>query len=422
MKIWFILSVSAAVLFGFACSPSKRVSSDAEPLQKILSLLKQDSLGNAVLKNKDQYEIQIIYTQIDRDPQSRPSFRSYWHNVDSTRYFYPASMVKMPLALLSLEKINLLQREHSLQLTKDTPYRLDSLRAWQQAYETDLNAPQKKPCIAHDIRQIFTVSDNLAYNHCFEFLGREYINNSLKAKGYGRTGIMHRFNYPGRDNRYASPITFFQPGTKDYHEAEKFDPNTWFNPQHSTLKGKGYINNADSLVYQPFDFSKKNWFSLTDMEKMLRAVIFPETVPAQNRFDLSAEDHQFLWHYMGIFPRECNYPKYDSSYYDGYAKFLLFGDTKSPQAGSVRVFNKIGQAYGTMTDVAYIVDFEHGVEFILAVTLLCNANGIFNDDHYEYETVGLPFMAKLGRAALDFERNRKREGKPELLKYREALR
>ncbi|MFM8485571.1 MAG: serine hydrolase, partial [Bacteroidota bacterium] len=98
-------------------------------------------------------------------------------------------MVKMPLALLALEKINRLQKEYPL-LTKDTPYRLDSLRPWQQTYTEDAGAPGGKPSIAHDIRQIFVVSDNLAYNHLFEFLGREYINTTLREKGYEHTGIV----------------------------------------------------------------------------------------------------------------------------------------------------------------------------------------------------------------------------------------
>ena len=416
-SLWLFLFV----LLTIACSVAPKTSDKKDPLQKILSRLELDSVGKKVLQNKDAYEIQIIYTQIDRDPKGRPSFRSYWHNVDSTRYFYPASVVKMPLALLALEKINQLRKNGSLGFTKDTPYRLDSLRAYQQAYRYDPKAPNGKPSIAHDVRQIFTVSDNLAYNHCFEFLGREYLNNTLKIKGYGRTGIVHRFNYPGRDNRYASPITFFEPAAGVYQEAEKFDANVWTNPQHSTLKGKGYFDSNDSLLHQPFEFGKKNWFALTDMEKMLRAVIFPEAVPMQNRFDLSAEDYHFLWHYMGIFPRECDFPAYDSSYTDGYVKFFLFGDTKAQQNGAVRLFNKVGEAYGTLTDVAYIVDFEHNIEFMLAATILCNSDGIFNDDQYDYDTVGFPFLAKLGRTTLEFERKRKRLGSPDLDPFRKVV-
>ena len=419
-KHFLILLLPFCLLF--ACSPSKKFGAKNSPLSRILAGLERDSIGRAVLKNKDRYEIQIIYTQIDRDAQGKPQFTSFWHNVDSTRYFYPASTVKMPLALLALEKINHLRRSGYPRLTRNTFYGLDSLRAFQQRYTADPAAPNSKPSIAHDVRQIFVVSDNLAYNHLFEFLGREYINRALREKGYSRTGIVHRFNYPGRDNRYASPITFYDATSGIFKLGERFDEHIWENPQHSTRKGKGWYNAADSLVHQPFEMKTKNWFALTDMEKMLRAVLFPDAVPEQNRFSLTGDDYKFLWHYMGIFPRECDYPKYDTTYHDGYVKFFLFGDSKEKRDGSVRSFNKVGEAYGTLTDVAYIVDFEKNVEFILAATILCNSDGIFNDDMYDYDKIGFPFLAKLGRAVYDFELKRERKMKPDLGKLREALR
>ena len=86
---------------------------------------------DSVLSRPDLYDVQIMYTQIDRDATQKPRFQSYYWNVDSTRYFYPASTVKMPLALLSLEKINRLRQRGYPKLNRDTPYRLDSLRAFQ---------------------------------------------------------------------------------------------------------------------------------------------------------------------------------------------------------------------------------------------------------------------------------------------------
>lgn len=406
-----------------ACSTGKRLGAKNDPLARIIAEMKRDSLGREVLKNNDKYEIQIIYTQINRDAAGRPHFTSFWHNVDSARYFYPASTVKMPLALLSLERLNHLRRSGYPRLTRNTFYGLDSLRAFQHRYVADTTAPDGKPSIAHDVRRVFVVSDNLAYNHLFEFLGRDYVNKTLREKGYSRTGIMHRFNYPGRDNRYASPITFYDATSGIFKLGERFDEKTWDNPQHSTRKGKGFVNAADSLVNQPFEFKTKNWFALTDMEKMLRAVLFPEAVPEQNRFFLTDDDYRFLWHYMGIFPRECDFPKYDTAtYHDNYVKYFLFGDSEEDRNGNIRLFNKIGVAYGTVSDVAYVVDFENNVEFILAATILCNSDGIFNDDRYDYDEIGFPFMAKLGRAVYDFELKRERKVKPDLRKFREALR
>ena len=67
---------------------------------------------------------------------------------------------------------------------------------------------------------------------------------------------------------------------------------------------------------------------------------------------------------------------------------------------AIRIHNKVGLAYGTLTDVAYITDRENGVEFLLSATILVNENQIFNDNQYEYEEKGIPFLAELGRLIL----------------------
>jgi hypothetical protein len=38
---------------------------------------------------------------------------------------------------------------------------------------------------------------------------------------------------------------------------------------------------------------------------------------------------------------------------------------------------------------------------MLAATILCNRDGIFNDDKYDYDQTGFPFLAKLGKAMLE---------------------
>src|ERR1700752_3223453 len=59
-----------------------------------------------ILRNRDSFRVQVIYTQIDRDKNNRPTFTNYYFNVDPAQYYYPASTVKLPTALLALEKIN----------------------------------------------------------------------------------------------------------------------------------------------------------------------------------------------------------------------------------------------------------------------------------------------------------------------------
>jgi hypothetical protein len=406
----YVFFIFFAVLMAGCAANRQSNNVRNNPLSSIVKDMRLDS----VTRNAG-YEVQIIYTQINRDAKQVPHFKTYHYNVDSNRYFYPASTVKMPLAFLALEKMNNLRASGFPRMTREVPYRLDSVQPYQKAYWADPSAYNSKPTIGQDVRAIFAVSDNDAYNHLFDFLGREYINSTLQQKGYTHTGIVHRFYASKRDQSLSQPITFYLPTNGLWKEGEKKDTKKWINTQKQTQKGRGYINGADSLILTPFDFSTKNWFALTDMERMLRAVLFPEAMPAQSRFDIGKDDMRFLHKSMGLFPREFEYPKYDTAHYwDGYVKFFIMGDTKAVQNGNIRIYNKVGEAYGTLTDVAYIVDFENNVEFILAATILCNRDGVFNDDNYDYDNIGFPFLANLGKAVHEYEIQRKRSNKPDL--------
>ena len=86
----------------------------------------------------------------------------------------------------------------------------------------------------------------------------------------------------------------------------------------------------------------------------------------------------------------------------------MYGDTKADIPDTIKIYNKVGFAYGTLTDCAYITDTKNRAEFMLTATILVNKDGIFNDDQYEYDEVGIPFLAELGRAFYQFELNRKK--------------
>jgi hypothetical protein len=121
---------------------------------------------------------------------------------------------------------------------------------------------------------------------------------------------------------------------------------------------------------------------------------------------------------MSMKPAESRYPEYDSQeYYDGYTKFFLFGDSKDPIPRQIRIFSKSGMAYGTLTDNAYIVDFEKKIEFLLTAMIYVNDNQIFNDNEYEYDEIGLPFLADLGRLIYEHELKRDRKYPPDLRRF-----
>jgi hypothetical protein len=180
--------------------------------------------------------------------------------------------------------------------------------------------------------------------------------------------------------------------------------------------GKGYYKNG-LLVNQPFDFSEKNRVYLQDQHHILQSIIFPSSVKHKQQFHLSDADQSFVLKWMSSFPRESDFPNYDTTnYWDAYCKFLLYGTERGTRPASLRIFNKVGDAYGFLTDIAYIVDFESNTEFMLSATISCNTDGIYNDDKYDYDKIGYPFLKHLGEVLLDFEKHRPKSFGPDLSK------
>jgi hypothetical protein len=172
-------------------------------------------------------------------------------------------------------------------------------------------------------------------------------------------------------------------------------------------------------VEDAFDFSYKNFFPLKDQQRVLRSLIFPESMPTRQRFDLTANDRLWVLQNMSQLPTETMFPPYhlDTSYFPAYAKFLMYGNSRDPIPATIRIFNKIGNAYGYLIDNAYIVDFENHVEFMLSAVIHVNRDGIFNDEKYEYETLGYPFMRNLGQLVYRYELERKRIRRPDLSEF-----
>jgi hypothetical protein len=128
----------------------------------------------------------------------------------------------------------------------------------------------------------------------------------------------------------------------------------------------------------------------------------------EKSFKIAESDYQYLLESLAKLPEDflC-YADNKDHYYDSYVKFFLFGDHKNPIPEHITIINKVGLAYGYLTDVAYIRDHKNDVEFFLSATLLVNNNEIFNDGVYEYDSVGIPFLAELGRKIYAYELSKK---------------
>lgn len=350
---------------------------EREPLPHILD--SENPAIAKVMKNPDAYEIQIRYTRIGRKGDSI-TFKDHDYHVARDHYFYPASTVKFPIAVAALEKLNT----------------LDSLDRDHRYY---IEGDSVENTFAEDIDKIFAVSDNHASNRLIEFLGQDEINRRILAKNAGPIRISHRLGVH-REVLSTRPLVIYLNDSLTTLSSPIINNPPSPLELEGVRKGSGFYD-GDSLIAEPFDFSFKNYLPVQTLHGLLKRVVFPEAFPPEERLQISDEQREFLMASMKTLPRLSGYEA--DIYPDGYCKFFIYGDSEERIPDSIEIYNKVGFAYGTLTDCAYIRDTENGIEFMLTATILVNENGIFNDDQYEYDETGIPFLASLGREVYKYE-------------------
>jgi hypothetical protein len=337
-----------------------------------------------LLKQAQKYRIQIIYTSIE--PNGLPGKPKYF-NYNPDFYFYPASTVKLPAALFALEKLN----EYGID--RSEPY---------YSMSTFENYPSAtgEQSIEDHIRKIFLVSDNDAFNRLYDFLGTDLINHRLAELGLQNSRVNHRLSISlsAEENRTTPYLQIGENYRQGPQIAEVFLPKT------SVSIGKQYYS-GEQLVKMPMDFSLKNRFDLLDQQKLLKTLFFPQMRENENRLEINENDLTFVKEMMCALPRNFGYD--EASFPDGYGKFLIYGDRKDRIPDYLKIYNKIGGAYGFLIDNAFVEDSKNNIRFFLSAVIYVNENETLNDDTYEYDSKGLPFLGELGRHIYQHELSQK---------------
>ena len=177
----------------------------------LLDIIHSNSLElkyHKVFEHPAKYHFQVIYTQIIRDSNNVPHLKKHFLYAPGKKYYYPASLVKLPLVALALEKIDSLNKIYGI--TKDTRLRIDTAYRCETPEYLDSTSQNKYPSIAQYIKRMLLVSDNYAYNRIYEFLTPHYINRRLHEMGYTSAMINQRFSQhcDSTANRYTNPFTF----------------------------------------------------------------------------------------------------------------------------------------------------------------------------------------------------------------------
>ena len=352
--------------------------------------MKSDDFLSEILKNKDDYEIQIAYTEITRDKYGEPVFRDFELQVDEEIYFYPASTIKLPIIVLTLDKINDL-RSTGIDITPKSKIIVSSTH-------DENNQIQKDSITSFQnlIADVFLVSDNTASNILIDFIGHNYFNTKMVQAGFKHTYLNHKFN----PDPYVN-INWKIKTLKNELISSNENQITITADQKTLRLKKGKKKFQDGiLINGSFDFSEKNRSSVTDMHNVIKRIIFPLEFDKDKTFNLNVEDYDFLRYWMSRFTYEDIGDKFktEKKYFDSYNKFFIYGDDTIVRDKNIRVYNKIGQAYGTSIDNAYIKNYQDDVEFFLTATIYTNKNKTINDNVYEYDQIAIPFLSKLSKS------------------------
>ncbi len=357
-----------------------------------------------VINNPGKYRLQINYTPIDRLTRTHTKLNTLRLFPQDGAFAYPASMVKLPVCMMTLSKLHSLAK---YKVDKNSRMISDAAKGCQICQERDYNSPDSFPSLSLYIRKMLLVSDNVAYNRAYEFLGPDDISSMLRKADYPDVRIMQRFyTCDTLQNRQMNPITFLNSKGEQLYFRDSFTSSVQLrNPLGKSEVGSGFMN-AKKQFKPPLSFEFSNNLPLIDVHNMLINLVMGKG----SQFGISESDRDFMLKYMAMYPGESEIQAYHNrqTYFPAYKKYLIYGrDSKAKIDSNVRIYNIVGWGYGHVSDCAYITDKKSGAEFFLSAQLYCNEDGILNDDKYEYATIGFPFLKRLGEIILDYERSKR---------------
>lgn len=351
-------------------------------------------------------EVQIALTRIEREADGGVRFATATWGVRRERWFPAASVVKLPMALLFAEALE----ADGLGLNARTV-----LAHAPRSGVWETREPLAEVAWQTLWRMLVT-SENTPFNRLYDALGPDHMHTRLAALGFADVRITSRLgSLDARLNRQTGGAVVESPepdgaGELAWRERLRWPGGraaAWSFPFGAALKQADWRDERGRVQPGPRDFSTANFLPIEDSHAMLLRLVFPEAARRSQRWALSERMRLSLLRLIGLFPREspllATGTHAPGPFNDGYAKFFVVGDRDAAPRG-FRSFGKSGEAFGHQGETALLTEADGECEVLLSANLYANADGVLNDDRYEYDTVSRPFLAALGRAALAAEK------------------
>ncbi len=359
----------------------------------IAALLREDERCRAIASAAREHRLQVLVgVPVVGDDGAVRLQRSHLGAAD--RYFYPASSIKLCGAVALLQRLQAHNREHGTSLGLDSTLviepRFDGDRRVQK---DETNVEGGVLTVRHALRKLLLVSDNQAYNHCVDLCGPDDLNRQMWAAGLTSARLWHRLSEARtlRENRQTRQVR-----VDDVVFPARAAPIDLDNRAFADRElGVGYLSGG-RRINGPMSFDQKNAISLVDLQDLMVEVVRPEIDTGKPGFPgLGVASRAFLAQTMGELPRESRNPRYDGVD-DHHCKFCWRGIAEVVPAPHLRIYNKVGRAYGFSIENSYVEDGRTGAGFFLSIVVYTNPDGVLNDDRYGYEDIADPFLDAVG--------------------------
>jgi hypothetical protein len=380
--LFFIKASNAQALLNFE-------TNDDTTLQHIL--LHKDPLLDKVLENPSKYYFQLIYTKVEKS-DNKNNYHTYSIN-QGNQYYYPASLIKFPLAFVALEKLTAL---------KDSGVGINdhiSVNTCSCDFATDnYVSKHKNPTMLQFLREMMIMSNNDAYNLYFDFVGRDLFNSRMHSMNIFDIQMKNRFTGGcGEDRNKAFGGLSFNKN----NASKAFTIPCFKSIQNWMIDSIKYPTFFESTSY----YKKKiitnrqnnaanNYVSLLQSHQLIINLMHPSAKLYINDFKIDVEYKNEFIKALGSFPRELENSSYDTANLaDYYYKFFIDPKVIRTKDNSIRVYNKVGLASGFVSDVSYFYDSTNQIEYFISAAILSKKA---NSDINNYNDFGIPILRKIG--------------------------
>ncbi|HWN67584.1 MAG TPA: serine hydrolase [Haliangium sp.] len=344
------------------------------------------------------HRIQILVSFVERRGGSvtleRHGFRV------GAEYYYPASAIKLCAAVAALGTMRgLIAAGH--RVTLDSPLRFHPLHPGERPEPADGQAGGRVT-LGRLLRQTLIVSSNEAFNRLYDYAGHQALHETMWSAGLRDTFLFHRLSVTRSEEEHRmAPRIDIETGrgavtTPTRNSALALDPR----PLPGLDVGRAYVE-ARRVIESPMSFARKNRMSLVDLQNLMIMVMRPDIPLDLPGLSLHRKDRAFLQRALREPPAESRDPVFPPEDHDILRfKPVLGGLQRVAPMQRWAVWNKAGTAYGFRIENAYVVDEQSKRAMFFTVAIYANADGVLNDDEYEYDTVADPFIHDLAEAVV----------------------